>query len=196
MDDTFRILVVCTGNVCRSPMDEHLLRHGLTQRLGAEAARFAVGSAGTVGDPRRAIEPLAAEALREHGVEVGSFQGQRLSEPLVAKADLVLAAEREHRAAAITLCPEAAGRTFTLRQFARLAEGIDPALLPADDVVARGWALVGAAAGRRGLVAPPAAPADDDVPDPYGADRESFRACVAAIAAALRGPLDLLGDPT
>ena len=45
----FRWLVVCTGNICRSPMAEHLVRDGLRTRLGEAAADFVVASAGTFG---------------------------------------------------------------------------------------------------------------------------------------------------
>jgi hypothetical protein len=36
----FRVLLVCTGSICRSPMAEHLMRDGLRQRLGTEAEEF------------------------------------------------------------------------------------------------------------------------------------------------------------
>ncbi|UER55299.1 hypothetical protein HJG43_12960 [Kineosporiaceae bacterium SCSIO 59966] len=55
---TFRILTVCTGNVCRSPMAERLLRSGLAARCGEQAAAVEVSSA--------AVEALldAARGLR------------------------------------------------------------------------------------------------------------------------------------
>ena len=112
---------------------------------------------------------------------------------MVAAADLVLAATREHRAGAVVLYPRASARVFTLREFDRLTAGVDPAGLPAN-VVARGRALVRQAAGRRGL-APPATAGDDDVPDPYGAPLAIFRRCADEIIAVLRGPVDRLARP-
>ena len=106
-------------------------------------------------------------------------------------ADLVLGATRDHRAAAVVLHPRAAPRTFTLREFARLAAAVDPATLPSGDPVARARALVAAAAALRASV-PPARPRDDDLADPYHAPASAFAACAALVRSALDGPLDLV----
>ena len=84
--------------------------------------------------------------------------------------------------------PRATARTFTLREFQRLAAGVDPTVLPAD-VIDRGRALVVATGARRGLV--PLGPDGDDLSDPYGAPARAFEACAAAIVDLLRAPLDL-----
>ncbi|MDX6313919.1 MAG: low molecular weight protein-tyrosine phosphatase, partial [Streptomyces sp.] len=62
-DDVFRILHVCTGNVCRSPMAERLTRHELTRRLGDGAAGILVESAGTWGHEGAPMEAHAAAVL-------------------------------------------------------------------------------------------------------------------------------------
>jgi len=56
---SFRVLHVCTGNICRSPMAEHLMRAGLQQRLGGGAAAFEVASAGTMGFAGEPMQPYA-----------------------------------------------------------------------------------------------------------------------------------------
>ncbi len=190
-DDTFRVLFVCTGNICRSPIAERLLTHRLRERLGRQADRFAVRSAGTWGHEGSAMEPFAEATLRELGVHCDGFVAREIAAAMVASADLVLGATREHRAAAVTLHPAGSRRTFTIREFARLLAGVDPVALPADDPVTRARALVETAARRRGLVRP-AHPRDDDVPDPYGAPRAMFASTAAIVDAALRVPLDLL----
>lgn len=189
---SFDILVVCTGNICRSPMAERLIRAGLRARLGHTADRFEVSSAGTWGFVGSPMEPSAEQVCRELGADPAGFHGRELTGPMVAHADLVLAMARQHRAAVVTLHPRAAGRSFTLPEFARLAAAVDPATLPADDAVERARALVRAVAGKRGLV-PLVEAVDDDVADPYGAPLEAFRTVGATIAAALAHPLDLLG---
>ena len=185
------MLHVCTGNICRSPMAEHLMRAGLTERLGADAGRFVVESAGTWGQGGAPMEGHARSTLAAYGLDGVGFRARELVAQHVAGADLVLGATREHRAAAVVLHPRVAGRTFTLREFARLAGAVDPAHLPTGDVVDRARALVRAVAARRGLV-PPDRPRDDDLEDPYRAPAAAFAACGDLVQRTLAGPLDLL----
>ncbi|MCW2498766.1 MAG: etp, partial [Frankiales bacterium] len=138
---TFRVLHVCTGNICRSPMAEHLMREGLRQRLGDRADAFVIESAGTWGHTGSAMEPFALSTLAALGHDGSAFQARELVAEHVAAADLVLGATREHRAAAVVLQPRAAKRTFTLREFDRLLSVVDPDGLPADPE-ARAKALV------------------------------------------------------
>jgi protein-tyrosine phosphatase len=187
----FRLLFVCTGNICRSPMAERLVATALATRLGGDAARVVVGSAGTWGHEGSPMEPFALDTLVALGLDrqaAAAFRARELTAAMVEDADLVLVASREHRAAVVTLVPRAAGRTFTLREFGRLACDVDAAELPAD-IVERGQALVAAAAARRGLV--PVGPAGDDLSDPYGAPARAFEQCAADIVEVLRPPLDL-----
>ncbi|HLZ38505.1 MAG TPA: hypothetical protein VKP64_12290 [Mycobacteriales bacterium] len=189
----FRVLHVCTGNICRSPIAERLMRTGLVRRLGPEVLdRVVVESAGTWGHTGSPMERFALATLAEIGVHGDDFCARELTAAMAAAADLILGATREHRAAVLTLHPGAARRTFTLPEFGRLSRVVDPAHLPpGDDVVARARALVAAAAGARGSV-PPVPAALDDVGDPYGAPQALFRDAAALIADALSGPLDLL----
>ncbi len=189
--EVFRVLHVCTGNICRSPMAERLMRAGLQSRLAEQAERFVVESAGTWGHTGSPMERYALSTLASYGLDGRDFRARELVAEHVAGADLVLAATREHRAAAVVLHPRAAARTFTLREFTRLAAVVDPRVLPDDDVVDRARALVQAAVGKRGLV-PPDRPRDDDLRDPYNAPASAFAVCGDLLANALRGPLDLL----
>jgi protein-tyrosine phosphatase len=188
---TFRILHVCTGNICRSPMAERLTRAGLERRLGPDADRFLVESAGTWGHSGSPMEPHALSTLASYGIDGADFRARELVAEHVVGADLVLGATREHRAAAVVLHPRAASRTFTLREFARLVSAVEPAQLTADDVVERARALVRAAAGRRGLV-PPDSPSDDDLVDPYQGPERGFAACGELVTSTLQRPLDLI----
>ena len=188
---TFRVLHVCTGNICRSPMAEHLMRVGLQQRLGPEAAVFVIESAGTWGHAGSPMEPFALTTLAGLGVDGSTFQARGLVAEHVAGADLVLAATREHRAAAVVLQPRAARRSFTLREFDRLLTGIDLAALSTGDRVERAHAVVLAAAGQRGLIRPDR-PEDDDLADPYQGPESGFATCGHLLQATLQRPLDVL----
>lgn len=183
----FRVLHVCTGNICRSPMAERLMRAGLEQRLNGAAGAFLIESAGTWGHSGAPMEPHALTTLAGYDVDGADFRARELVAEHVVGADLVLTATREHRAAAVVLHPRAASRTFTIREFSRLVSAVDQADLPTGDERAR--ALVKAAAAKRGMV-PPDHPRDDDLDDPYGAPASAFAVCAELIDATLRGPLD------
>ena len=103
------------------------------------------------------------------------------------QADLILALAREHRASVVDLWPGAVRRTFTLTEFARALQLVDPAQLPAGGTAAeRLTAASPQAAVLRGQIVP-ATPEEDDVVDPYRREfavyRESFAAIRHAVAA-------------
>jgi protein-tyrosine phosphatase len=184
-EDVFRILHVCTGNVCRSPMAERLTRHALTRRLGDGAAGILVESAGTWGHVGAPMEAHAATVLAEYSADPSGFTGRELLDEHVIDADLVLTATRDHRAQVISMGHAAGLRTFTLKEFTRLVRAIDPATLPDDGgVTARARSLVRAAAALRGWLLAPDAEADE-VYDPYGAPLTFFRSVGEEIHAAL-----------
>ena len=171
----FRVLFVCTGNICRSPMGQAMLTSRLRSSLGPDADRLVeVTSAGTYGLVGHPIEADAMTVLGELGVVPDEFAARELAKHLLEESDLVLTATREHRAAAVSMLPRRSRRTFTIREFARLVASVDVDDVEAGDVVGRGAALVDAAAAQRGYVRP-ASPSDDDVADPYRRPVEAFR---------------------
>jgi protein-tyrosine phosphatase len=182
--EVFRVLHVCTGNVCRSPMAERLMRHGLARRLGAGAANLRVESAGTWGHEGAPMEAHAAAVLTEYGADPAGFTGRELLDEQVIHADLVLTATRDHRAQVISMGHAAGLRTFTLKEFTRLVRAIDPATLPEGNVIERARALVRAAAALRGWLLAPS-PEADEVYDPYGAPLTYFRSVGEEIHTAL-----------
>src|SRR5437764_1146040 len=157
----FHVLVVCTGNIYRSPLAACLLR----QRLFGAGQAVRLSSAGTRAVPGKPLAAAAASFLAGRGADASATVSRRLTVGMVDSADLVLGAATEHREAAVRLSPvRAMSRAFTLREFARLVQAGDAAGLV--DPAARFEALVRAAAARRGTAV--ARRGEDDVDDPIG----------------------------
>ncbi|HEX8631905.1 MAG TPA: low molecular weight phosphatase family protein [Catenuloplanes sp.] len=180
-DDRFAVLVVCHANLCRSPMAERLARQTIADRLGPDAASFEVVSAGTHAWTGRPMHPLAAEVLREHGVDDSGFSSQRLTASLVRRADLVLTATRRQRAECVAMVPAAVRRTFTLPQFGRLASAVAPYSLTAIwPPQARLRSMLDELLVIRGeLPVPPVE--QDELPDPVDHPIGVFRRCAGEI---------------
>jgi protein-tyrosine phosphatase len=170
----FGVLVVCTGNLYRSPLAECLLR----QRLHEARQVIRLASAGTEAVPGTPMPTPTASFLLERGADPSGTSCRRLTKELVEGSDLVLAAATEHREAAVRLSPVwALTRAFTLCEFARLVRAQDAAGVtdPAD----RFAALVRGAAARRGAAR--VQPDADDIDDPLGARPEELRECLVRI---------------
>lgn len=168
----FDVLTVCTANLCRSPIAEAVLRHELATLPGA----WSVRSAGTDARAGRPVHPDSARALAEHDLALPEgWRSRQLRADDVARADLVLTANRAHRAKVLGLLPSASARVFTLRQFVRLlaAARTQPPLDTTGFDHPGEWLLASAGAAR-GL-AVPQRPEDDDVADPIGRPYKVFR---------------------
>ncbi|RDZ27423.1 low molecular weight phosphotyrosine protein phosphatase [Lysobacter silvisoli] len=104
-----RILIVCRGNLCRSPMAAVLLRHALP------AARIeSAGLAAVAGAP---IEPHAQRALARLGLSDDGHRARQFSLDALAAADLVLAMEQRHIAALLALAPAAQSKCELLSRW-------------------------------------------------------------------------------
>ena len=172
------ILAVCTGNVCRSPFIELLLRSGLDERRPPSSPGIEVASAGTGALVGAAMDARAADQARARGLEPGTFRARSLTPAMVAEADLVLTATRWHRGRVVTMYPKALPYTFALLDFADLVGRLPVTEAgPTDTSPAqsreRVQALVRAVAASRGSVAP--LPAENaDIVDPYRREDEFF----------------------
>lgn len=175
-----KVLVVCTGNICRSPVAERLLH----TRLEAAGIAALVVSAGTQSMVGHGMTPEAAELVQQYGADPNGHRSQQLTEQKIADADLILTATREHRSAVVSLYPRASRYTYTLNQLARLLPAAletkprDPAVErvettthnPADTL----RELLTEVSATRGFTPPPAHPDDDDIEDPYRQSAEVY----------------------
>ena len=172
MEPPGRVLIVCTGNVCRSPFIERILQARLAGP--AEGPAPVVTSAGTGALVGRHMDRRAAARLVAAGGNPDGFVARQLTAELVAAPDLVLTATRRHRGEVATWHPRALRYTFTFRDFADLAAGLDPRGL--DDIpdgAGRLPAVVQRIAARRG-VNPPLTVDEADIVDPFRREDEVF----------------------
>ncbi|TSD58758.1 low molecular weight phosphatase family protein [Aeromicrobium piscarium] len=156
---TFRVLTVCTANVCRSPLAEALLRHRL------DPGRFVVESAGVRALDGGRTDANVVQRLTRLGIATADLVPRQLTPEIVRQADLILTATRDHRGQVLEVFPGALRRTFTVLEFAALvsrAEGADPV------------ALVRSAAMLRSE-----GPPEVDIDDPIGRS-DAFHDAVAA----------------
>jgi len=115
-----RVLIVCVGNICRSPTAEFLLRHRLQGR------DLQVESAGLAALAGRPIDPFAEAVLADRGISARTHIARQVTPALIDGADLVLAMEKRHLAALHAIAPQARGKTFLLGRWDGEAEIPDP----------------------------------------------------------------------
>ena len=171
----FRILFVCVGNVCRSPLGERLLAARLP------AGRFEVSSAGVGALAGAAMDPDAASHLEAYGASADGFVARQLIPAMVKDSDLVLTATKAIRSRVLEEAPTALRRTFTVLEFAALLGVVDG---EGDPV-----ALVRAAADERSR----AALEDYDISDPFRRGSEAHATAAEQMAAAVERIAKALG---
>lgn len=104
------VLVVCVGNICRSPMGEYLLRNLLAVRN----APVVVQSAGLGALVGHGAEPLALEVMAEHGIDMSQHRARQLDNMLLKQHELVLVMEQWQQREIEQRHPFARGRVHML----------------------------------------------------------------------------------
>ncbi|MBO1767452.1 MULTISPECIES: hypothetical protein [Allobranchiibius] len=180
--DCFKVLVVCTANICRSPATALLLRSSLQDALA-----ISVVSAGT-----RALKGSEMVAAMQQKLPAdlsdgaATFRSTRLTAAMLLEADLILVMTRVHRSEVVSMCPSVVRKVFTVPEFARL---LDDALTYRSSCRSNSCGATPSDALRqlredasraRGAVRAPGR--DDDIQDPARMSRRECRKVLERIA--------------
>ncbi|TQL69948.1 protein-tyrosine phosphatase [Nocardioides albertanoniae] len=122
--ETATILVVCTGNIRRSPAVEAMLREGVGPNNGVARHGISVMSAGTEALAGYEMDPVIATEVAAVGVRLSRHEAYGLTAEDIDASDLIITAERSHRREVAKLVPSAVTRTFTLIEIAALGAQI------------------------------------------------------------------------
>lgn len=156
----FRVLVVCTGNLFRSPLAAGLLQQGFDE---VSPGRFRVDSAGTSGVSGAPVTDDVLSLAADWGFDLSAFRARRLQRDDIIASDLIIGMERRHRSQTVILEPSALRRSFTLREFARIIRPVSTEV--GLDLRQRWTELVTHA--QRSRMPNADGPACDDVTDPH-----------------------------
>lgn len=117
-----KILVVCVGNICRSPIGERYLQKLLPDKEVASAG-IASKKSRLEGKP---ADAMATEVASEHGVSLEGHGSQQLTSELCSRYDLILVMEKGHMEALTQIAPEARGKTMLFGQWIGQKDIPDP----------------------------------------------------------------------
>lgn len=113
-----RILVVCVGNICRSPTAERILRNLLPEKM--------IDSAGISALVDKPADPQASKVAEKHGVSLGGHKARQLTQELCLGYDLILVMEKAHLEAVHQCAPETRGKVMLVSYWLENQNIADP----------------------------------------------------------------------
>ena len=194
----FRILTVCTGNICRSPLAESILRLDLDPEI------FTISSAGIMAVQGGRVPAPQVRIGKSVGVsDLEQHRAQQITVGKIGISDLVLGLSRGHRKRIARLEPTSVKKLFTMREFAHIAQHVTP-----DDIEEQLagspsplHAAVAAVNAKRGMISPPLMGEEQDVVDPFRKSRSVYKQsrdelvpATEVTAAFLAGVVDVFGS--
>jgi protein-tyrosine-phosphatase len=118
-----KILFVCSGNTCRSPLAE-----GIASKTFSNTSDLKVSSAGTSALDGLPASSLAVEVAKKNSIDLSSHMARLLSRTLVKEADLIVTMSSKHRETVGVIEPSALAYTCVVTDFCDEEEGdiVDP----------------------------------------------------------------------
>ncbi|WP_256201564.1 MULTISPECIES: low molecular weight protein-tyrosine-phosphatase [Nitrosomonas] len=110
-------MIVCTGNICRSPMAEGILQHALPL---AGKTDHSVSSAGLGALTGHEADPIACQLMAQKGMDISAHRARQLADSMIHKADLILVMETWQKTAIETRTPSAKGKVFRLGEWKKI----------------------------------------------------------------------------
>jgi protein-tyrosine-phosphatase len=166
-----KLLFVCTGNICRSPMAAAMAEALLKERVPG----LSISSSGRL-SPGRAPTPEMIQVMAGRGFDVGSHLSSSINTSLEDRPDLIIGMAREHVREVVDRRPALFGRTFTLKELVRLAKHAGPRL-PGEDLTA----YLDRVGSTRKISALIGASPHDDIADPIGGPVRAYEDCAEEI---------------
>lgn len=201
MDPVKNVLLVCTGNTCRSPMAEAILT-----RLVAEAGlEVSVRSAGLFAIDGAEASENTRRVLRERGIR-RSHRARSVDRELIEWADLILTMTLDHKRRLIAMNPDSVGKVYTLKEYALTDDETRERIRRLEQMTAELEArkALGDGKGKSGteedvrsleesilrerdILLKDGAPLKDlDISDPFGGDVDTYRRCADELEQLLR----------
>jgi len=118
------ILVVCAGNICRSPTAEYLLKAKLKDK--SADSHIIVSSAGLTALVGKGADATATKIALSNNIDITQHKGRQLNSKLIAENNLILVMEKRHLSDLLGQYPEARGKTFLLGKWIDDTEITDP----------------------------------------------------------------------
>lgn len=112
--DIFKIMFVCTGNTCRSPVAEAAFRKLIEDSGASDIEVYSSGAGAFGGQP---ASEFAIESVKLWDVDLSAHRSQALTRSLIEQSDLILALAATHYNTVLGIAPEAFDKTYLLKSF-------------------------------------------------------------------------------
>ncbi|HBH3010035.1 TPA: low molecular weight protein arginine phosphatase [Clostridioides difficile] len=115
------ILIVCTGNTCRSPMAEAILRKAIKES-GRRIEEYSISSAGISTANGMSASENSIEALKEIGIDLSNHKSKVITKKLIDESDIILTMTKSHKEILVQAVPKCKEKVYTFKGFANKNE--------------------------------------------------------------------------